>query len=166
MNKKIIRLNEAQINKVVEESLRNVLGQMFGNRNSKADDSQGKELASKVIAEFEKLCKMCNLQIQFTLSGRYFGAVSKKSRPNGIDGDIDRFVKLVRVNWIKDYIVFDGIKEGNIGCAAKYHIDFDDEGYLSDRYSQQMMYDLDTMKSGWADKYKIPIKFRDKEDEK
>lgn len=163
MKQKVIKINESQIRKVVEESLRNVIGQMFGNKNTEDDNVQGKELASKVIAEFEKLCKMCNLQIQFTLSGKYFGAVSKKSRPNGIDGDIDKFVKLVRVNWIKDYITFDGVQEGDAGCAVRYYINFDDDGYLSDRYHQQTMNDLDTMKSGWSEKYKIPIKFRDEQ---
>ena len=84
MKKHVIVLNEAKVRKIVEESLRS----LFGLGDSEEDDSDKKELAADVISEFEDICDKCNMEIQFTLGGEYFGAVCEKSFPDASDGDM------------------------------------------------------------------------------
>lgn len=155
MKQKVIRINEDKIREVVTESLKNILGSMFGRSNSSEYSIQGKELAEKVITEFSKLCKECGLEIRFTMSD-YFWAVSNKSRPNGIDGDLDKFTKLVRVNWIRKYVSFTKSEEGDIACGVQYCLNFDDCGYLSDKYSEQRDIDLQSMsREDFLSRYQI-----------
>lgn len=175
MKQKVIRINEDQIRKVVEESLRSALGSMFSKegraerkqqrtaekqRREEEEKRQNKEFGQKVISVFENFCKECGLEIQFTLSGIYFGAVADNSVS---DSAFNQLSKLIRNSWIKEYIQYDKIQRGDTKSGIRYYINFDDGGYLSDRYHQQMMYDLEHMKSGWAEKYKIPIRFKDED---
>lgn len=131
---KKVLVTEAQLKMIVSESLRDKFGSFFG-RNEEPSVS-----VENVISEFKSLCAKCRLGIKYTMGGEYFAAYCKKSVPNGIDGDIDGFIKLVRASWINDYVSFVGKQENENYCWVKYYLDMEDkDGYMGQQYHNEFM---------------------------